>query len=110
MIVLAVLTKQTREETKMTTHKTVKIDDEVEINIPIKTLISVISVIVVVAWYVFVTEEKINDVEREVKMLEEKFENHNKQPEKDQGQIDMLNLRIQNLTKDVEALEKNKGN
>ena len=41
----------------------VQIDEKTEVTVPLKTLLSVVSAIVIASWYVFTTQARITDLE-----------------------------------------------
>ena len=49
----------------------VQIDEKTEITVPLKTLISVVSALLVASWYVFATQNKIADLEHAQKIADE---------------------------------------
>jgi len=51
----------------------VQIDEKTEVTVPLKTLISVVSAIVIASWYVFTTQTRIADLEHSIKISDERF-------------------------------------
>jgi hypothetical protein len=86
----------------------VQIDEKTEITVPLKTLISVVSAIVVASWYVFTTQNKIGDLEHAVKIADERFSNYIKQPGRNTTDVELLRKDFEYLRNEVSEL-KNKG-
>lgn len=86
----------------------VQIDEKTEITVPLKTLISVVSAIVVASWYVFTTQNKIGDLEHAVKMSDERFINYTKQPGRNTTDVELLRKDFEYLRNEVIEL-KQKG-
>lgn len=86
----------------------VQIDDKTEITIPLKTLISVITVVVMASWYVAATQNKIADLEHTVKLADERFASYLKQPGRNTTDVELLRKDFEYLHKEVNDL-KSKG-
>lgn len=86
----------------------VQIDEKTEITVPLKTLISVVSAIVVASWYVFTTQNKIGDLEHTQKMADERFISYTKQPGRNTAEIELLRKDFEYLRNEVTEL-KQKG-
>ena len=86
----------------------VQIDEKTEITVPLKTLISVVSAIVVASWYVFTTQNKINDLEHTVKLADERFVSYTKQPGRNTTDVELLRKDFEYLRNEVTEL-KQKG-
>ena len=67
----------------------VQIDEKTEVTVPLKTLISVVSAIVVASWYVFTTQNRIADLEHSIKITDERFANYIKQPGRNTADLDL---------------------
>ena len=86
----------------------VQIDEKTEVTVPLKTLISVVTAIVVASWYVFTTQNKIADLEHTVKLADERFSSYIKQPGRNTAEIELLRKDFEYLQKEVVEL-KQKG-
>jgi hypothetical protein len=86
----------------------VQIDEKTEVTVPLKTLLSVVSAIVVASWYVFTTQSRIADLEHSIKITDERFANYIKQPGRNTADIELLKKDHEYLRKEVEDL-KQKG-
>ena len=86
----------------------VQIDEKTEVTVPLKTLISVVSAIVVASWYVFTTQSKIADLEHAVKLADERFVSYTKQPGRNTTDIELLRKDFEYLRNEVSEL-KQKG-
>ena len=80
----------------------VQIDEKTEVTVPLKLLISVVSVIVVASWYVFTTQNRIADLEHAQKMSDERFSNYIKQPGRNTMDVELLRKDLEFLQKQVE--------
>ena len=86
----------------------VQLDEKTEVTVPLKTLLSVVSAIVVASWYVFTTQSRIADLEHSIKITDERFANYIKQPGRNTADIELLKKDHEYLRKEVEDL-KQKG-
>jgi hypothetical protein len=86
----------------------VQIDEKTEITVPLKTLISVVSTIVIASWYVFTTQNKIADLEHAVKLADERFSSYTKQPGRNTSDLELLRKDFEYLRSEVAEL-KQKG-
>ena len=86
----------------------VQLDEKTEVTVPLKTLLSVVSAIVVASWYVFTTQSRIADLEHSIKITDERFANYIKQPGRSTAEIELLRKDHEYLRKEVEDL-KQKG-
>ena len=86
----------------------VQIDEKTEITVPLKTLISVVSAIVVASWYVFTTQNKIGDLEHLQKIADERFISYTKQPGRNTTDVELLRKDFEYLRNEVTEL-KQKG-
>jgi 5-bromo-4-chloroindolyl phosphate hydrolysis protein len=86
----------------------VQIDEKTEVTVPLKTLISVVSAIVVASWYVFTTQNKIADLEHTVKIADERFVSYTKQPGRNTTDVELLRKDFEYLRNEVSEL-KQKG-
>ena len=86
----------------------VQIDEKTEVTVPLKTLISVVSAIVVASWYVFTTQNRIGDLEHSMKMADERFASYIKQPGRNTTDVELLRKDFEYLRNEVSEL-KQKG-
>lgn len=86
----------------------VQIDEKTEITVPLKTLITVVSALLVASWYVFATQNKIADLEHTVKLADERFASYIKQPGRNTTDVELLRKDFEYLRKEVSEL-KQKG-
>jgi len=83
----------------------VQIDEKTEITVPLKTLISVVSAIVIASWYVFSTQTKISELEHTVMLLDERFIGYTKQPSRSTTEIELLKKDFEYLRKEVAEIK-----
>jgi hypothetical protein len=86
----------------------VQIDEKTEVTVPLKTLISVVSAIVIASWYVFTTQTRIAELEHTVKLSDERFASYIKQPGRNTAELELLRKDFEYLRKEVSDL-KTKG-
>ena len=86
----------------------VQIDEKTEVTVPLKTLISVVSAIVVASWYVFTTQSRIADLEHAIKLTDERFSSYIKQPGRNTADLELLRKDFEYLRSEVTEL-KTKG-
>jgi Tfp pilus assembly protein PilO len=86
----------------------VQIDEKTEITVPLKTLISVVCAIVVASWYVFTTQNRIADLEHNLKLADERFSSYIKQPGRNTTELELLRKDFDYLQKRVGEMEKHK--
>jgi hypothetical protein len=86
----------------------VQIDEKTEVTVPLKTLITVVSALLVASWYVSATQNKIADLEHTVKLADERFASYIKQPGRNTTDVELLRKDFEYLRKEVNDL-KNKG-
>lgn len=86
----------------------VQIDEKTEITVPLKTLISVVCAIVVASWYVFTTQNRIADLEHNLKLADERFSSYIKQPGRNTTELELLRKDFEYLQKRVGEMEKHK--
>ena len=86
----------------------VQIDEKTEVTVPLKTLISVVSAIVIASWYVFTTQTRIADLEHSIKISDERFSNYIKQPGRNTAELELLRKDFEYLRSEVNDL-KQKG-
>jgi hypothetical protein len=87
----------------------VQIDEKTEVTVPLKTLISVVSALLVASWYVFATQSRIADLEHTVKLADERFASYIKQPGRNTTDVELLRKDFEYLRKEVaEIKQKNK--
>jgi hypothetical protein len=80
----------------------VQIDEKTEVTVPLKLLVSIVSVIVVASWYVFTTQNRIGDLEYAQKMMEERFSNYIKQPGRNTMDVELLKKDVEYLQRQIE--------
>ena len=85
-----------------------QIDEKTEVTVPLKTLISVVSAIVIASWYVFTTQTRIAELEHTVKLSDERFASYIKQPGRNTAELELLRKDFEYLRKEVSDL-KTKG-
>ena len=83
----------------------VQIDEKTEITVPLKTLISVVSAIVIASWYVFTTQNKIADLEHSVKLADERFASYIKQPGRNTADLELLRKDFEYLRNEVAEIK-----
>ena len=83
----------------------VELNEKTEITVPLKTLISIISAIVVASWYVFTTQNKIKDLEHTVKIADERFTHYINQPGKNSVDIELMKKELDYLKKEISDLK-----
>jgi hypothetical protein len=86
----------------------VQIDEKTEVTVPLKTLISVVSAIVIASWYVFTTQTRISELEHTVKLADERFASYIKQPGRNTADLELLRKDFEYLRSEVNDL-KHKG-
>ena len=86
----------------------VQIDEKTEVTVPLKSLISVVSAIVIASWYVFTTQARIADLEHSIKLSDERFASYIKQPGRNTAELELLRKDFEYLQKEVIDL-KQKG-
>jgi len=74
-----------------------KVSEDTELNIPVKTLIAILFGLVSASWYVFGTQEKIHNLETEVKMLRQDFEAYKTQPGRNTTEVELIKRDIEYL-------------
>jgi hypothetical protein len=83
----------------------VQIDEKTEITVPLKTLISVVSTIVIASWYVFTTQNRISDLEHTVKLADERFSSYIKQPGRNTADLELLRKDFEYLRNEVAEIK-----
>jgi hypothetical protein len=83
----------------------VQLDDKTEITVPLKTLISVVSAIVVASWYVFTTQNRIADLEHSIKITDDRFANYITQPGRNTTEVELLRKDFEYLRKEVAEIK-----
>ena len=86
----------------------VQIDEKTEVTVPLKTLITVVSALLVASWYVSATQNKIADLEHTVKLADERFASYIKQPGRNTTDVELLRKDFEYLRNEVNDL-KSKG-
>jgi hypothetical protein len=86
----------------------VQIDEKTEVTVPLKTLISVVTAIVIASWYVFTTQTRISELEHTVMLADERFVSYIKQPGRNTTDVELLRKDFEYLQKEVIEL-KQKG-
>jgi hypothetical protein len=83
----------------------VQIDEKTEVTVPLKTLISVVSAIVIASWYVFTTQTRISDLEHSVKLADERFASYIKQPGRNTADLELLRKDFEYLRNEVTEIK-----
>ena len=83
----------------------VQIDEKTEVTVPLKTLISVVSAIVIASWYVFTTQTRIADLEHSVKLADERFSSYIKQPGRNTADLELLRKDFEYLRSEVAEIK-----
>jgi hypothetical protein len=83
----------------------VQIDEKTEITVPLKTLISVVSAIVIASWYVFTTQTRIAELEHTVKLSDERFASYIKQPGRNTAELELLRKDFEYLRSEVAEIK-----
>ena len=86
----------------------VQIDEKTEVTVPLKTLISVVSAIVIASWYVFSTQNRISELEHSVMLSDERFSTYIKQPGRNTADLELLKKDFEYLRKELTEI-KQKG-
>ena len=79
----------------------IRVNENTELNVPLKTLIIIIAGLLSASWYVFGTQSKIHMLEIELKMLQIDLENYKKQPGRN-------TLEVELMKKDIDYLKQHK--
>ena len=83
----------------------VQIDEKTEVTVPLKTLISVVSAIVIASWYVFTTQNRISELEHTVKLNDERFTSYIKQPGRNTADLELLRKDFEYLRSEVAEIK-----
>jgi hypothetical protein len=83
----------------------VQIDEKTEVTVPLKTLISVVSALLVASWYVFATQSRIADLEHTIKLSDERFASYIKQPGRNTTDVELLRKDFEYLRKEVAEIK-----
>ena len=83
----------------------VQIDEKTEITVPLKTLISVVSGLLVASWYVFTTQSRIADLEHAIKLSDERFAHYIQQPGRNTTDVELLKKDFEYLRKEFNELK-----
>ena len=83
----------------------VQIDEKTEVTVPVKTLISVVSAIVVASWYVFTTQSRISDLEHTIKLSDDRFANYIKQPGRNTTDVELLRKDFEYMQKEIAEMK-----
>jgi hypothetical protein len=75
----------------------IKINEATEISIPIKTLVAIVFALLSASWYVFTTQEKIHDLQSEIKLLRQDLEFFKHQPSRANTEIELMKKDIDYL-------------
>jgi hypothetical protein len=86
----------------------VQIDEKTEVTVPLKTLISVVSTIVIASWYVFTTQSRISELEHSLKLADERFVSYTKQPGRNTTDVELLRKDFEYMQKEIAELKKGK--
>jgi hypothetical protein len=83
----------------------VQLDEKTEVTVPLKTLISVVSAIVIASWYVFTTQNRISELEHAVKLTDERFSSYIKQPGRNTADLELLRKDFEYLRSEVAEIK-----
>ena len=83
----------------------VQIDEKTEVTVPLKTLISVVSAIVIASWYVFTTQTRIAELEHTIKLSDERFASYIKQPGRNTADLELLRKDFEYLRSEVAEIK-----
>ena len=83
----------------------VQIDEKTEVTVPLKTLITVVSALLVASWYVSATQNKIADLEHTMKLADERFASYIKQPGRNTTDVELLRKDFEYLRKEVTEIK-----
>ena len=83
----------------------VQLDEKTEITVPLKTLISVVSAIVIASWYVFTTQSRIAELEHSIKLSDERFASYIKQPGRNTAELELLRKDFEYLRSEVAEIK-----
>ena len=84
----------------------VQIDEKTQITIPLKIIVTIISFVVISSWYVSTTQNRIKDLEHQVKYLDEKFDAYKKAPARNHLELEMLTKDFYYMNKKLDQLIK----
>ena len=84
----------------------VQIDEKTEVTVPLKTLITVVSALLVASWYVSATQNKIADLEHTVKLADERFASYIKQPGRNTTDVELLRKDFEYLRGEVAEIKR----
>ena len=84
------------------------LDEKTEITIPLKILVTVISFVVISSWYVSTTQNRISDLEHQLKTIEMRFDAYTKAPARNQLDVELMKKDFDYLKKHIEQLKNNK--
>jgi hypothetical protein len=84
----------------------VQIDEKTEVTVPLKTLITVVSALLVASWYVSATQNKIADLEHTVKLADERFASYIKQPGRNTTDVELLRKDFEYMQKEIAELKR----
>ena len=81
-----------------------KLNENVEITIPLRTLVSVAASLLIASWswYVFRTQTRIAELEHKVQLADQRFEQYLTQPSRAQSDLDLLKKDLEYLRKDLD--------
>jgi len=83
----------------------VQIDEKTEVTVPLKTLITVVSALLVASWYVSATQNKIADLEHSVKLADERFASYIKQPGRNTTDVELLRKDFEYMQKELAEIK-----
>jgi chromosome segregation ATPase len=83
----------------------VQIDEKTEVTVPLKTLITVVSALLVASWYVSATQNKIADLEHTIQLADERFASYVKQPGRNTTDVELLKKDFEYLRKEVAEIK-----
>jgi len=83
----------------------IQIDEKTEVTVPLKTLISIVSALLVASWYVFTTQTRIAGFEHSLKLADERFSTYTSQPARNATEVELLKKDIEYLRKELAELK-----
>ena len=82
------------------------LDEKTEVTIPLKIIVTIISFVVISSWYVSTTQNRIKDLEHQLKNVEIKFDAYTKAPARNQLDVESLKKDLYYTNKKLDKLIK----
>jgi len=73
----------------------IKVDEQTEIRVPLKTLVMVIAGLLTASWYVFTTQQRIHSLETSQLMMVERFDTYAQQPGRSHTDVELIKKDIE---------------